>query len=375
MLADEDDLLHAVAVHRVPVAAEDRVAFQALLELFLLHRRVPEPRVADALLAAGLLEEVALVDVVGEVAEALRADDVRGPLAGHHEVELVQVQGFAAAVHEGVDPGFQGLALGLFLLALAFDGGDPGGGSRHPVEVEHAGVDDLVQVDVAVVAGQDPGLGVEGGDDALELPELIGRNLGRLVQEDDVAELHLLDDEALEVVLADVLLLERAAALELVPHPQGVHDGDDAVQVGEGLMDILGAEHRQGADGLGDGRRLADAAGLDDDVVEFPHRGDLRQLGHEVHLQGAADASVLQGHEAVVRLAHDAALLDEVRVDVHLADVVDDHGEFDALAVREDAVQERGLPAPEVPGQQQDRYLFLFKFDGHVAKSFTRMQS
>ena len=83
MLADEDDLLHPVAVHRVPVAAEDGIALEALVQVFLLHRRVPEARVADALLAAGLLEEVALVRVVGEIAEALRADDVRGPLAGH----------------------------------------------------------------------------------------------------------------------------------------------------------------------------------------------------------------------------------------------------------------------------------------------------
>ena len=131
-------------------------------------------------------------------------------------------------------------------------------------------------------------------------------------------------------------------------------------------MDILRAEHRQGADGLGDRGRLADAAGLDDDVVELPHRGDFGQLCHEVHLQGAADAPVLQGHEAVVRLADDAALLDEVRVDVHFADVIDDDGELDTFLVGKDPVQERGLAAPEISGDKEHRDLFLFQFDSHI---------
>ena len=60
---------------------------------------------------------------------------------------------------------------------------------------------------------------------------------------------------------------------------------------------------------------------------------------HEVHLQGAADTAVLQGHQRVVLLVDDAALLDEVGVDVHLADIVDDDGETDAFFVLKDPVE------------------------------------
>ena len=118
-------------------------------------------------------------------------------------------------------------------------------------------------------------------------------------------------------------------------------------------------ELRVGVDGLRDGRRLADAARLDGDVVEALHAGDFLQLRHEVHLQRAADAAVLQGHEAVVRLPHDAALLDQVRVDIHFAQVIDDHRELDAATVRQDPVQERRLPAPQVAGDQQHRQCLI----------------
>ena len=42
-------------------------------------------------------------------------------------------------------------------------------------------------------------------------------------------------------------------------------------------------------------------------------------------------------------------------VDIHLADVVDDDGEADTAVIVEDAVEEGGLAATEVAGEQQHR--------------------
>ena len=90
---------------------------------------------------------------------------------------------------------------------------------------------------------------------------------------------------------------------------------------------------------------LADAAGLDDDIVEALGVDDVVELFDKVHLQCAADAAVLQCHETVVALAYHATLLDEACVDVHLTDVVDDDGEADAFLVFQNAVQKCGLAA------------------------------
>ena len=76
---------------------------------------------------------------------------------------------------------------------------------RHLVEVEQVGVDDFVKVYVAVVAFQNLGLRLQGTHDLLDMGKLFGGDLGGLVDEDDVAELYLLDDEVLKVFLVDVL--------------------------------------------------------------------------------------------------------------------------------------------------------------------------
>ena len=165
--------------------------------------------------------------------------------------------------------------------------------------------------------------------------------------------------------------LQRLSAVEFILHPQGVHHRDDAVQRRNGHARIGRAgQVRIGIDGLGDGGRLADAAGLDGYVVESLHPGDLLQLGDQVHLQRATDAAVLQGDQAVVRLPDHAAFFNQVGVDVDFTQVVDDHGELDAATVRQDAVQERRLAAPQIAGDQQHRQGSILQFDIHVSSFF-----
>lgn len=51
-------------------------------------------------------------------------------------------------------------------------------------------------------------------------------------------------------------------------------------------------------------------------------------------------------------MSYYAALLDEVSVDVHLAEVIDDNGKLDAAAIVEYAVQQCGLSTAEVAGKE-----------------------
>ena len=62
-------------------------------------------------------------------------------------------------------------------------------------------------------------------------------------------------------------------------------------------------------------------------------------LFYEIHLERATDAAVLQSHEAFVFLSHNAALLDEVRVDVDFADIIHDDGKFNAALVGENTIE------------------------------------
>ena len=227
----------------------------------------------------------------------------------------------------------------LFFLMVILDFIDPCGRGGHTVEVEETRVQDAVELDIAIVAVDNLSLGLQGTYYLTDAFQFLRLHLGCLVQQDDVAELDLLDDEILQVVLVEPRIQQGTAAAELVLHAQGIYDGDNAVQHRDAGIAVLLAHRRDAADGLRDGSRFADAAGFDDDVVKGFLRNDVMQLLYEVHLQGAADTTVLQGDEAVVLLADDTALLNQVGIDVHLADVIHYHGKAYAALVGQNAIE------------------------------------
>ena len=228
----------------------------------------------------------------------------------------------------------------------------------HPVEVEHTRVDDFGEVYIAVVALYNLCHGLYGLENALDALPLFRLHLRSLVEENDVAELNLLDNEVFDILLADIVFHEVVAGPELIFHAQCVDHGDDAVDDGHPVVNELRSHGGNGADGLCDGSRFADAAGLDDDIVEALHLHDILQLLHEIHFKCAADASVLQCHEAVVFLVYDTPLLYKVRINVHFADIIHDDGEFYAALIGENAVEKRCLSAAQITGEQQYRYIF-----------------
>ena len=97
------------------------------------------------------------------------------------------------------------------LLINPFYGRNPGGAGGYLVEVEHVGVENLVEIHVAVVTFDDVGFGLEGTDNLFDAGEFFWTHLCGFVQEHDVAELNLLDDQVFNVFLADVGFLERIA--------------------------------------------------------------------------------------------------------------------------------------------------------------------
>ena len=147
----------------------------------------------------------------------------------------------------------------------------------------------------------------------------------------------MLDDQILNVFLVNVRACKVETTLKLVSHAECIDDGDDGIQARLALH--VGSHLGYRADGLCDGAGFADAAGLDDDIVEALHLDDILQLAHKVHLQCTADATVLQGDKTIVLLVDDTTFFNEVGIDVHLADVVHDNGKLDAALIRQDSVQ------------------------------------
>ena len=155
----------------------------------------------------------------------------------------------------------------------------------------------------------------------------------------------MLNEQVLDIIFLQILLLETVAASELALHTHGVHDGDDAIQTRNTLYHIFVAHRGDGTDGAGDGFGFADAAGLDNDVVEALHLHNVAQLLNKVHLERAADAAVLKGDKALFLLPHDAPLLDEVGIDIDFTYIIDNNRKADAPLIGKDAVDKGCLSA------------------------------
>ena len=349
MAADDAQLGLAVAHLGVPLV-HDLGRLGQDLALLLFRRGVDEEAVlGQAHLVAGLLEEVAHVGVEVAPEHALGAHDAVGPVVLDKVLEGGLVKGLATVVDKGLDVVLQHLWVVVLLGVL--HGLDPGGGVIGLHEVKAAGVQDLPEVDFALGGLDDDGVLLKAAHDGLELGELFGRHGVGLVEHERGAELDLGDEQRLDVVLVDVVGQKVAAAVELVVHAGAVHHGHDVVQreLGGAADLLLVAE---GRDGVGDGHGLADAGGLDDDVVEVAGVCQAGELVSQVVGKGAADAAV--GERDKVVGGRKAAILDEAGVDVDLADVVDDDGRADAAVVGQNVVEQRGLAGTEVAGEHHD---------------------
>ena len=226
------------------------------------------------------------------------------------------------------------LLIAVMILNLV----DPCSRCSHLVEVEATGVEQTLQVYVAVVAWYDFCFRLNGADYLGEFAQIVSAHLRSLVEKYSVAELYLLYYEVFEVFVFKSVACQSVAVVELVSHAQRVHHGHDAVKTRYAVGDILRTECHHRTDSLRDWCWFADATRFDDDIVEALHVNDVAQLVYKVHLQRAADAAVLQSHQTVVLLVHHSTLLDEVGVDVHLADIVHDNGELNAFLVGKDTI-------------------------------------
>ena len=231
---------------------------------------------------------------------------------------------------------------------------NPSGRRSHFFKVELLGMQNLVEVYVSIVTLDDVGLRLDSTDNLLHLSQLLLRHLRSLVQQDDVTELYLLNHQILNILFVYVLTHQIVAILELVAHAECIDHGDDTVQLQITVLHIIGSKRRDIDDGLCNRCRFANATGLDNDVVEAVHAGNVTQLLHQVHLQRATDAAILQSHQRVVLLTHYSTLLYQVGVDVHLADIIDDNCKLNTLLILQDAIQERGLTTAQITRQQQD---------------------
>ena len=111
--------------------------------------------------------------------------------------------------------------------------------------------------------------------------------------------------------------------------------------------------HREGCR---DRHRLGDPGRLDQQVVVAPLRREPAHLLQQVIAQRAADAAIAELHQRLLGAAQrSATLAHQLRIDVDLAHVVDDHRDPAALAVAQQLIEQGGLAGAQEAGQHGHR--------------------
>ena len=201
------------------------------------------PDILQLHLLASLFEEVADVFFAGKVADTFGANDVLWPKAGDEMVKLAEAHGLPTIIDKSADAVLLCFAfivmmmvMVVFVVVLMFvvmvmmmmpvlvvviiiivivvifrfngtlNGFNPCGAGCDLLVVKEVGVQQLVKLYVAIVAVDNLCLWLDAAYDLTNAFQLFWFHIGSLVQQDNVAELYLLDDEVLDVFLIDVLL-------------------------------------------------------------------------------------------------------------------------------------------------------------------------
>ena len=244
MLTNEHQLLHTVPILRIPVAAQLLITLHHIFQFILRHGGIPLTGIAQRNLTTSLLEDVTDIFFALKVADAFSADDVLWPFAGNEVIEESEVQRATSIVDKGSNTILLSLAfimvvmmvvvvlvfvfviivmvvvlvfviivmmvvmffffviiiIVVTILQLMY----PGCRRCDLVEIELAGVNQQIKVNIAIVALDDVGLRLDGTDYLTNLCQLLLGDFRGFVQQNDVAELYLLDDEVLYVLFVNV---------------------------------------------------------------------------------------------------------------------------------------------------------------------------
>ena len=107
-----------------------------------------------------------------------------------------------------------------------------------------------------------------------------------------------------------------------------------------------------------DGARIADSGSLDKYDFDGIQIGNLFNMFDKFIAQRATDTAVLQfEHRAFGNVR--AILLENFCIDIDASHIVDDEGDFSFLLL-EKVVQKRRFTRPQIPGDENHRFLILF---------------
>eukprot|EP00965_Chrysotila_dentata_P159865 5281094-Pleurochrysis_carterae.AAC.1 len=316
--ADDHQLLPPVAVRQCEVLL-GRIGGPRVL-----RRRRVEPRRAhhDRHRVARVAPAQRVLVLAREPNQALGSDNAFQSALLEQPLQPVRMERARRAVHEAADP----VLLRLRRVADAGKFAEPSRHLRRFLHVEQLCVENLTELDLAVVCAYLLGRRIELRQNCTESAHLALVDARGFVDHDDVGALDLVCQQVDNSSIVSGRRAELGAVARKVcvlPVEQKVEcvdDGDEGVEPRHTAEQLRAGGRVIGGEGGGDGHRLRDAGRLNKAVVVLPAFGELAHRLDQVAAQRAADAAVGELHHLLLALLERHLVADQIRVDVELRD-------------------------------------------------------
>ena len=340
---DEDDFLSPVTKDRVEIGLHHVEKLFFTRPLLLGHGGPPETHLAGADQCARLTD---LADITWPCRQPEKALGAHHPRPGAIDKALEQhgIERFFGAVNEGTDAIFLGFG-NVVLKAVQFL--EPQGMFFGPGEIEPAGAEHLLQFHPAEIGLYEFRIRVQPDDDLAGRIPLLWRRSADLVEDDHIGKFDLLDQKVDDGAVVAITrrfapVGQKIGRTVVIEKIGGIHHRHHRIQ----LRDI-----RQAAavlvteiEGGGHGKRLGDAGGFNQQIIEATLFGERTDLGQEVVAQRATDAAIGHFHQLFLGAGKiGAAIPHQRRIDIDFAHIVDDQRHAQAIAIGEDVVEKGGL--------------------------------
>ena len=179
---------------------------------------------------------------------------------------------------------------------------------------------------ITIVTRNDSRLRLNLSQDSLYTNKLVCRHLIRLVQQNDITELHLLYDKARQVIFSKITLRQIRSFSKLISQSESITHRNNSVKFCYAVLCIFRIHLRINAYCLRYRCGFTYSARLNHDIIETVLRNNLTQLLNEVHFKSTTDAAVLQSDKTIIALSDHSTLLYQVGINVHFADIINDNG-------------------------------------------------
>ena len=224
----------------------------------------------------------------------------------------------------------------IVVIIVLLDCFDPSGGLHRFLKIKTSCIQNIGDSDLGIISLDNDSVCLQTSDNRLELTQLILIDRVHLIHENCVAELKLLDKKILDILFLIRILEKTASVFKLIMHAGTVNHRNNIVE--DHRHTVFGAFLADIRDRLSNRNRLTDTGSFNNNVVIFSGRSELAELCCQIISERTTDTTVCKRNKVAVFLCNNAALFNEIRININFTDIIYDNRCANSFIVAENVI-------------------------------------